>query len=59
MKVRNIISRLSDNVFIKIIQGDTERLLNPLITAFPNELMDKEVFFIDIKAPQQINLYVL
>lgn len=58
MKVRDIASCLSDNVFVKIIQEDNERLLNPLIVAFPDELMEREVFSIDIKAPQQIDLYV-
>ena len=59
MKVRDIVSCLSDNVFVKIIQEDTEKLLNPLIVAFPDELMEREIFSIDIKAPQQIDLYVL
>ena len=59
MKVRDIVSCLSDNVFVKIIQEDEERLLNPLIVTFPDELMEKEVFSIDVKAPCQIDLYVL
>lgn len=59
MKVRDIVSCLSDNVFVKIIQENDERLLNPLIVAFPDELMEKEVFSINITAPQQIDLYVL
>lgn len=59
MKVRDIVSCLSNNVFVKIIQQDTERLLNPLIVAFLDELMEKEVISIDVKAPCQIDLYVL
>lgn len=59
MKVRDIVSCLSNNVFVKIIQQDTERLLNPLIVAFLDELMGKEVISIDVKAPCQIDLYVL
>lgn len=58
MKVHDIVSCLSDNVFVKIIQENEERLFNPLIVAFPDELMEREVFSIDIKAPQQIDLYV-
>lgn len=58
MKVRDIISCLSDNVFVKIIQENEKRLFNPLTVALPDELMEREVFLIDIKAPQQIDLYV-
>ena len=40
MKVRDIISCLSDNVFVKIIQEDTEKLFIPLIITVPDELME-------------------
>ena len=58
MKIRDIISCLSDNVFVKIIQEDTEKLFIPLIITVPDELMEREVFSIDVKAPCQIDLYV-
>lgn len=58
MKVRDIVSCLSDNVFVKIIQKNEKKLFNPLTVALPDELMEKEVFSIDITAPQQIDLYV-
>ena len=59
MKVRDIVSCLSDNVLVKIIQEDTEKVLNPSIVHFPDELMEREVFSINVKEPQQIDLYVL
>lgn len=59
MKVRDIVPYLCVNVFVKIIQKGNERLLNPLVVAFPDELMEKEVFSIGTSAPCQIDLYVL
>ena len=59
MKVRDIVACLSDNVLVKIIQEDTEKVLNPLFITFSDEVMEKKVFSIDIKTAQQIDLYVL
>ena len=59
MKVCDIVACLSDNVLVKIIQEDTEKVLNPLFIAFSDEVMEKKVFSIDVKTPQQIDLYVL
>lgn len=59
MKVRDIVACLSDDIFVKIIQEDTEEVLNPLFIAFSDEVMEKKVFSIDVKTAQQIDLYVL
>lgn len=59
MKVSDIVFFLSNNVFVKIIQEDTEKLLNPLVITFSDDLMEKEVISIGAGAPHQIDLYVL